>query len=153
MLRRQFRQRLGFWVAWLLTVQTKQSKAKPEEFVALPIENIYYIIYPYRNSEIKKNLAAKIVNKDGTDCILLFNVGDLAGGRSAKKYMSAFDRLGIPIKNGLDWDFGNRYCDHRFLDLFHEMEVNEASAFCAYCGSRVRTSDAFCGACGRKIDD
>lgn len=129
------------------------TKVKPEDIAGFRIENVHYIIYPYRNIKLKKNKAVKIVNKDGTDCILSFDTGSLMDGKRVEKYMEAFDGLGIPIKDGFDWDFGDRYCDHPFLGPRRMMGRNEAPAFCACCGSRLSLYDAFCGACGRKVDD
>ena len=64
------------------------------------LQEVEKVIFPYFTKGIKKELAFKFVNKDGTDFVLLFNQSGFSGKKVAKTFSEVLPKLGIPMEDG-----------------------------------------------------
>lgn len=81
------------------------------------LREIQKAIFPYRNSIYKKDTALKIVNKDGTDFLLYFNMnGLLFSAKAARNFAAGLARVGVYIENGASANYGAVFCARPFVD-------------------------------------
>ena len=81
-----------------------------------PITNIKQVIYPYKNKKYKGVLAAKIINKDDTDFILVMNLNGVLSEKSAKLFFGKFSTVGVPVIDGSHVNYGDVFCSHPFVN-------------------------------------
>lgn len=107
------------------------NAAMKKTYAYYDIQEIEKAIYPYQNKKYKKDLAVKIINKDGTDFILVFDMNGLFSSKSAKIMIDGIAKAGIFIENGLGKNYGAEYCSHPFvnMDTFGVRICKSASTF------------------------
>lgn len=101
----------------VLTDAVRKSIVRPYGFYAL--SNIQKGIFPYQTNGLKKKNAIKLINKDGTDFILIFDKpGMVDGTKKVLKKMVEYIRAAIPvIEDGSDMNYGNAHCINPFVTL------------------------------------
>lgn len=100
----------GGLVGAIIAEAAKSPEEKPHGFYLL--SNIAKGIYPYRASGIRRNNAIKLINKDSTDFILIFDKpGFIDGTAKVLKKMVANIRNAVPVfEDGSRLNFGAVLC-------------------------------------------
>lgn len=79
--------------------------------------DIQKAIFPYHNNTYKKDTAVKIINKDGSDFIIHFNLnGLLFSAKTARTFVEGLAKVGIHIENGSASNYGYLFCSQPFVD-------------------------------------
>ena len=72
--------------------------------------DIQKAIFPYHNNTYKKDTAVKIINKDGTDFIIHFNLnGLLFSAKTARTFAEGLTKAGVYVENGSASNYGHIY--------------------------------------------
>ena len=74
-------------------------------------------IFPYHNNSYKKDTAIKIINKDGTDFIIHFNLnGLLFSAKTARTFAEGLTKAGVYVENGSASNYGHIFCAQPFVN-------------------------------------
>lgn len=102
---------LGVFVAELVT------EMKDKEYGFYPVSGIEKAIYPYKTTKIKAKSAFKLINKDGTEFILLFDrAGFDSAGKIREKMADFLGRLLPQIEDGSGRNYGSTYCTNPYVN-------------------------------------
>ena len=108
----------------------RSSLVRPQGYYAF--SNIQKAIFPYRTNALKKNNAIKLINKDGTDFIIIFNKpGMYDGTAKVLKKSIEYIRAAIPVvEDGTNMNYGNAHCVKPFvtLDTLDKVKPGDAVA-------------------------
>lgn len=107
---------VGFGLLGVLAAEAITTKVRPHGFYAL--SQIEKAIFPYLTNGIKKKNAIKLINKDGSDFILIFDKPGLVDGTAkVLKKMVENIRASVPLmEDGTNVNYGNLYCAKPFVN-------------------------------------
>jgi hypothetical protein len=153
------------------------DSARQKCYGYLDLQDIEKAIYPYHTQEAKSKTAVKLINRDGSDFVLNFNMnGALFSVKTAKTFVELLSGTGIPVENGAGTVYPV-YCMKPYMNAdtlgklvchsaatFVKMSVDQMimppmdtvsapavpsrPALCPHCGTAILGEDKFCGTCG-----